>query len=535
MSKRLAQTLLITAFLGALSFADEVLRKAESLIEAEDFQAAEPLLERAVREDPGNIEALYRLGYVYYRQRKLEEARRAFTAVVKVAPPAYYSRYFLGRIALLETKPREAIEWLEPVAGSSQPVFDTASQLAAAYAAAGEQRKAAGALRMAINAAPWDGALYYRLGQLYRQLGQAELAQEALESSRRLMSTTRGDVETMMKVSQAVQEGRTSEARRLAASILDRTDADPNALVALGVVYGNSGLPQDALLAFERAATRDPESFQAQFNRGLALLKAGRTAESLPPLSRATALLPQSEEANISYGLALVMNQQYREAIKPLERACQSGEATARVEALLGTSYLRTGHPAKAAALLRSASEREPRDASPLLMLVEALNAAEDPDGALEAAQLARSRFPGMPQAHMAVAQQLARMGRYQDATPLFEEVLKHAPGLPEAELGMADTLQRGGQCARAEPHYRVAMKAPGTALSGRVGLARCLIALRRLPEARKLLEEGLPEAPADLSLRVELSRVYARLGESGLAAEQTKIAEKIRAGQANQ
>jgi tetratricopeptide (TPR) repeat protein len=523
------------AFGQAPVLAQDALQKAETLIQAEDFQAAEPLLRKLLQDDPGHVEALYRLGYLQYRQRRLAEARRSFSSIVKTAPPAYYSRYFLGRIALLENNPREAIEWLEPVAASGQAIFDAVSQLAAAYAGAGEPRKAVAALRQAIDSAPWDGALYYRLGQLYRQLGQAELAQEAFESSRRLKDASREDVEVIMKVSQALQQGNAVEARRLGSRLLDRPNADPNALVALGVVYGGAGQPQDALRAFERAAEGDTNLFQAHFNQGLALLKAGRSADALAPLSRAASLLPQSFEANLSYGLALVMNQKYAEAVAPLEQARNLDAGNPRVASLLGTAYLRTGETAKAAPLLKSASESDPRDPSPLLLLVEALNAAEDPEGALEAAELARSRFPSLPQAHMAAAQQLARMGRYQDATPGFEQVLKLAPGHPEAELGMADTLQRSGQYERALPHYRAAMKSGSTVLAARLGLARSLIALRRLPEARQVLEEGLREAPNDLALRVELSRVYARLGEAALAAEQSRIAEQIRTAQTPQ
>jgi Tfp pilus assembly protein PilF len=78
-------------------------------------------------------------------------------------------------------------------------------------------------------------------------------------------------------------------------------------------------------------------------------------------------------------------------------------------------------------------------------------------------------------------------------------------------------------------------MKSGSTVLAARLGLARSLIALRRLPEARQVLEEGLREAPNDLALRVELSRVYARLGEAALAAEQSRIAEQIRTAQTPQ
>lgn len=520
---------LLIALLAVAGQAQDLLTQAEEHLRAERFAQAETLLTQAVQKDPASVEALYRLGYAQYRQRKLAAARRNFAAVVKAAPPAHYSRYFLGRIALLENKPLEAVTWLEPAAG----VFDGNSQLAMAYAAAGQTAKAVGPLKAAIAAAPWDGALYYRLGQLHQKLGQSELAREALENSTRLNNASRADVETIMRTSQAMAENKGPQGLELAKGIMNRADADPNALVALGVVLGSAGLLPEALQSFERAAARDATLYQAQFNYGLALMKAGRAADALGPLARAVDLLPQAPEANTSLGLAAVISQRYAEAVAPLERAWRIDASNPRVGSLLATAYLRTNAARKAVPVLRDLAARGGDDPSAPLLLVEALNAIEDQAGALEAAQSARKRFPKLPQAHMAAAQQLARLGRYQDARPAFEEVLRLAPAHPEAELGLADTLQKAGEHGPAAEHYQAALNGPTAALSARLGLARSLVALRKLTDARAVLEQGLTDHPSDVTLRLDLSRVYARLGESAMASEQARIAEDLRTRQA--
>lgn len=516
--------------LGAESV--ELLRQAESKIKAEQFEAAEPLLAKALKLDPGNTDILYRLGYAQFRQRKLAEARRNFQSVVKSAPPAYYSRYFLGRIALLLNEPKTAVTWLEPVVAARQSIFDVSSQLASAYAGAGLREKAVGALETAIVEAPWDASLYYRLGRLYTELNRKELAADAFENSRRLRNATREDVEKLMLVAQLLSAGKRAEADGAAESIRNREDADPNALVALGVIYGGANLQTQALDAFDRAASRDPSFFQAQHNRGLALLKVNRAAEALAPLARAVELLPQSVEANRAYGLAAVMNQKYAEAAPALERVWRSDPTDVRAGALLATAYLRTGEAAKAVEVLGSETMRSSSEPAALLLRVEALNAAEDPNGALAAAEEARKKLPQLPQAHLAVAQQLARLGRYSEARPEFAEVLKRAPGFPEAELGLADTLSRGGEHDEALQHYRTAMRIERTSLAARSGLARSLIALRRLEEARQVLEEAVAAHPGEAVLHVELSRVYARMGKSDLAAEQSRIVERLRQAQ---
>lgn len=506
-----------------------LLGQAEALLQKDRFAEATPLLQEAVKADPRNVEVLYRLGYVYFRQRRLTEARAQFGAVIDLAPPAYFSRYFLGRIALIENKPGEAVKWLEPIVNDRQQIFDSGAQLAAAYVGAGKPRHAIAPLKLSIGQMPWDSNLYYRLGRLHQQLGEAELAKEAFSTSSRLKSANREDVETLMSVSRALGEGNAAGATEAAGRLASRAEADPDSLVALGVLYGGANLVEPAVEVFRKAAERNPALFQAQFNLGLALLRGNRAVEALGPLERAVKLLPQSTEANITYGLAAVMNQDYARAIAPLERAWSMDRSSVRVGSLLATAYLRTKAPAKAVPLLRSLAGQENTDATPLLLLVEALNATEDQVGALEAAQTAQRKFPQMAQVQMAAAQQLARMGRYQEARPVFQDALKAAPGQPEAELGLADCLQKAGEQEEAVFHYRAALPAPTTALAARTGLARSLIAMRRLEESLEALEEGISAYPESVPLRLELSRVLARLGKPDLAAEQTRIIERLK------
>ncbi|HUS04697.1 MAG TPA: tetratricopeptide repeat protein, partial [Bryobacteraceae bacterium] len=267
---------------------------AEALIEQERFPEAEQMLAQLRREPATAAAAEFRLGYVQFRQRKLAESRQQFSSIVKTAPPAYNSRYFLGRIALLENQPLEAITWLEPVVASGQRIYDAAAQLAAAYQSAGRPRRAIEPLRSAIQQSPGDGALYYRLGRTYQQLGQADLAREALSTAARLKSANASDIQTLMEASRSIQEGRTAEAIQLARDITARPDADSSTLVAVGLLWVNAGLQAEALEAFERAVRGDEKHFAAQFNYGLTLLRLGRSADAIPPLTRAVALLPQS-------------------------------------------------------------------------------------------------------------------------------------------------------------------------------------------------------------------------------------------------
>jgi len=508
---------------------EDPVAQAEILIGQEQFAKAEQVLMTARRQQPDNMEALYRLGYVQFRQRKLAAAKQSFSAVIAAAPPAYFSRYFLGRISLLEENAAEAIRWLEPVAASKEAVFDAAVQLSGAYAQMGQLPKAASTLQAAIPRSPWDGALYFRLGQIQQRMGQAGMARESFAASNRLKSANRDDVERLMEVSAALRKGEFAAAFAAGGGVEARQPADPGALVALGILYGNAGLDPHALSAFEAAAQLDPKLFDAHLNRGLAHLKRGNLTAAIEALTVAGKLLPQSVETNRALGLALVMAKRYADAQTPLEQALRADPAQQRLGLMLATAYLRTGSAAKALPLLRRLTAQEAEDPSALLLLIDAQTASEDFHGALQTARLARRRFPNAAEPAMAEAQQLVRLGQYQSAQPIWELALGLKPDSMEAELGLADCLQKAGEHDQALAHYQIAARGRGTVLGAKVGMARSLVALKRLDEARAVLEEALGGNSGSILLRQELSRVYARLGRSDLAAEQARLVDQMR------
>ncbi|MBM3793066.1 MAG: hypothetical protein FJW31_03160 [Acidobacteria bacterium] len=288
-----------------------------------------------------------------------------------------------------------------------------------------------------------------------------------------------------METSRLIAEGRPREAEALGSEeIAARAEADPNSLVVLGVVYGRAGLDAAAADAFARAVARDPSLFAAQYNHGLALLRAGRQAEALPPLASAVESLPQSPDAGLAFSLAAVMNQKYTDAIVPLERLVRSPARAGnqRVPMLLATAYVRTGAPAKAVPLLRSAALQDP---SAALMLVESLAASQDAAGALDAARAAAAQFPKHQGAQLALARKLTRAGRCQQARPAFEAALAARPrgraatgtraGLGElvAEVRRTRRITRSLPRRAYPPGYGVARTAGSRAQPGRNARAR--------------------------------------------------------------
>lgn len=477
-------------------------------------------------------EQIYDKALGLFQERDLIAARREFSRLVQTVPDSHAlkARYFLGRIALLESKPTEAVKWLEPVAASDPPIFDADAQLAKAYLDTGQLEKASALIERSISRTPWDGALHYRLGRIYQQIGQTDKASQEFAESVRLKTEDRESVQLLLECARHITSGEQAEALRVRNVLLANPLLDPDVLVAAGLEFAAAGMHLQSLEPFETAAKRDPAFFQAQYNTGLALLKLARAADAIPPLEAALRLNPSSVEASSALSVAYVLVERYADALPVLEGWHERQPANSRASMMLALAHLRTGSPAKAVPLLERLLSTSQKDPKPYFLLIEALNAIEQQKRALDVADKTVQLFADIPQAHLAKAQQLARVGRYAEAGPEFARTLEQAPSQLDAILGLAEVQQKAGEYLASLESYQRALALDATNPTAALGAARDLVVLQRTAEARQLLEASIPAHPENAQLHYELSRVYARIGERDLAAEQTRLFNQLRA-----
>ena len=393
-------------------------------------------------------EEIYKKALQLFQAHDLSAARPEFSRLLQSGPLAIKAKYYLGRIALLESKPAEAIQWLEPVAAADPAGLDAAAQLSKAYLDTGQLGKAKELTERAIGQAPWDGALHYRLGRIYQQMGDADSARKEFAESVHLKTADRESVQLLLECSQHLVNGEQSEAMRVRQELLANSSLDPDVLVALGLTFAGTGLHEASLEPFETAARRDPNFLQAEYNTGLALLKLGRASDAVAPLQASLRLAPDSVDANSALSLAYVLQARYAESVPTLEKWQRAQADNPRAATMLALAYLRTGMAAKSVPLLRTVLRDPQKDPKAHFLLLEALNATEHQQDGLSVSDEAVRLFPGIAQAHLAKAQQLARLGRYGDAGPEFMEALKLAPDQVDSMLGLGEVQQKKGDYA---------------------------------------------------------------------------------------
>ena len=530
LQKAISVGLLATGILwAAVTSRASLVRQARLSIDKNEFGKALALLDEGKKMDARDAEISYLRGYVLYRQHEFEAAKEEFKATINLAPPGLQSRYLLGRMAQLQGRYGEAIRWLEPCARANPPIEDAPARISKLYWDTGQVEEARDWAAKALTLAPWDGSLHYRLGRIYQQAGQGELARREFTESMKSKTADAEGVRKLMECSRALASHDMAAALRIRGEFLNGPQLDPDLLVALGTDFATAGALRQAVGLYESAAARDPKSFQAQFNVGLAKLNMKEPAAAVAPLKTSLQLLPVSKQANAALALAYVMQGKFKESVGPLEVAREADPEDRKTAGLLSLAYYRSGAASKAVPILRQTLEKSKDDPKVYFLLIDCLNATEKQEEALAVSDEAVRLFPDLAKSWLGKAQQLARLGRYHEAGPLFAKAAELAPDEVEPLLGLGEAQQKDGEYQAALASYQRALEKGGD-LTATLGAARSLVFLNRLAEARTLLEQSAVENRSNSQLHFELSRVYARLGEKGLAEEQTRIVQQLRA-----
>jgi Tfp pilus assembly protein PilF len=156
----------------------------------DDIPGAIKWLEKAVSFEPENQDVWYYLGRAYYTQGNLQEAAKAFSTVLRLAPRDARAENNLGLVFESQAKPEEAlaayqnaIAWQEAaLKPSEQPYLNLGSLLLDQN----NIQEAIAPLEKAVSLAPANAVCRLKLGVAYLRATRLPEARRELESSTRL-------------------------------------------------------------------------------------------------------------------------------------------------------------------------------------------------------------------------------------------------------------------------------------------------------------------------------------------------------------
>ncbi len=342
----------------------------------------------------------------------------------------------------------------------------------AAEALQGHRTAALEALQQGLAAYPHSSDLLQRLALLAQAQGRDDLARAALEDW--------------------VAQGQAPAAERWRLALLLTAHEPAAALPHLQALASDPAYGPQARALQERLtlALRENDRGRQQTLAGEALLAQGEPRLAETALRRAVAFAPTDATAWAYLGAAL--EAQGREGLPALRHAQGLAPHAPLPNLLLGTTWLRRGHPERALPWLLRAAQAAPQDPYPALQVAAALfllpgnqaraqvwlqraqTLASDrqpafwsacaqmalahhlpPEHALPCARRAAALKPQDPQAALLLAQALLEQGDEVTAQRLLLRLQQQRPGFAPAYLYLSVAALQAGQPRQAREYLR--------------------------------------------------------------------------------
>ncbi len=265
-----------------------------------EFSKAEPLLRQVLRLNPSNTHATYNLGLVALHLRDYKGAAEAFEQARENGQLAVSQDRLILAEATARFHLREYVKTatlLQSVRGRRDSEY--LLLLGSAQALSGDLPSAIRTLQQAVNSAPNDPQVYYRLALVF-MLGRSDHeARNVLAAGLKQIPNS-----PLLFLAQGVSEDTQGKLDDAAVSTRRSLDANPRQAqtwALLGRLYAEMGQTDDALKAYARALTlgADPET---GVDRVQLLIRLQRFSEAEADLRELAKRYPNNASVDRGFG-----------------------------------------------------------------------------------------------------------------------------------------------------------------------------------------------------------------------------------------
>lgn len=262
------------------------LEAAARLAQGDTPDAARPLIDRALRANPQDADALTLLGLVAQRCGKRGEALDAFGRA-RAADPDNPARLGNHGVALKQAgRHVEAIAAFERALALRPGAAITLANLGSSLIEADRAAEAEAPLRAAIDARPDHVEAWNNLGVALARTGRRD---EAVATYRHTLGLRPTYVEAALNLADVL--GDDEEAKIIAGRVLIAHPGHPRAANLLAAGHERRGDTMAAIELYRDAFARDPNP-AIGINLAMALLKTGKIPEALALADRLLAMTP---------------------------------------------------------------------------------------------------------------------------------------------------------------------------------------------------------------------------------------------------
>lgn len=503
------------------------------------------LLDRAVNDDPENVETRLAFGLLARTVGKTTEARAAARKILETQPLHPEALFLLAGTCVTTRDSEETRRILTELRARQPDAAGIPAALALLHLAQRDLAAAEKEARQAVALDPKSAAAHEVLGDVLLAADQSEAGREALRtaaglsplrSSRRvkyveallqagateaagreLTTLTAGAPDfipaLVLQMNLAYREKRYADSGTLAETILSRDSTNHDALsqraavrIAQGDIDGGIG----ALNMMETVYTQSPV---VKFRLAHAYLRKGDQALAEENLRKAIQLSPQYDEAILLLAELNLQKGNGIASVQSLTSLLQRQPRLARAYVVLAQAYQSLGRYDECLAVLRSYIERAPKSPEGHYFLALLLAHLGRADEARQAAEQALAMAGDYWPAVELLTNEDLRANRLAAATARLETAVTAHPRQSMPWLLRAKVRLHGKDTAGAEADARRAIETDASDSRGHLLLARILLQAQQLRPAAETLAQAAAKTPAPDTL-VQLGLVHHLLGQ---------------------
>ena len=501
---------------------------------------------------PGSAQGLLLAAMSHLALGQELQAESNLERAVAANPSDLNARRLLAQVRLGLQSPERALEALGPL--TDDAIEQGAGTIAGvASVRAGDPQAAVDIFRRQLENDPGNDEVRAMLAVSLIAIGRVDEALAELGMIKGTDAAARQRVD-LITIAAQLQDGRTGEARDVAARLAAENEDDAALRGTLGGLFLFAGRVDDAVAWLEDALRLDPANAAAHFNLGriaaargevaaardhfAAILEtdpdnsaalsalaqldwaAGERESAIARLQQARAANPDDANVRVLLTSYLGANRDLPEAIAVAREAVAAAPDSPDAANALGVALLSAGEAREALAEFARAHQRSPTTPLYLVNRARAERATNQPEAARESLVSALALDPENFQALLQITELERQLGRLDDAARSLARLERVAvTGDPRVSLLRGDILVARGEYQAAGAAFEAAREQGGGSRAV-VGLFRARLG-QEVAQPEAPMVEWLEQNPGDTAVRLVLGAHYINARNYPAAIEQ--------------
>ncbi len=462
--------------------------------------------EQAVMMNPKAVEEHKTLGDLYMRQKKTDQAMRAYRKYLDAGGKDSDIAEQIGRDMYEKKQYEEAVKYLSMVSGSAAAnpyhllahgescfqvgKYDDAIQLlgkllarnpkvstrkdvlmmiAVAYEKKGNKASTVKYLDDYLTLAR-DQDVAFKRAFMEEDLNRTSSAEKHYQENTRYFPS---DYRNFLQLGLFYTKNKESlgNAITMLKKVASLVDTIPNVWLEIARAYGKLGRADDELAAYKKYVQSDPQNVEANVRLGMILLDQGKVSEGLIYLETANTLKPNNFDVMIALAKGYVRTNRSSEAEDLLVKAREAKPNDIEIRRELVSLYRRKGDNRKALDEIKELLKLG-RDNETLLLYAKLLFEDGRQKEAEEAIEDIRATDPENIEALMLLGMSQRSRKKYDEAIETYKEIIYINGGYAPAIFERAEVYMLQNKPQWAQKFYERALRADPKHARSELGLA---------------------------------------------------------------